>query len=616
MVPLATSFTFGQPTDVALDGNGNLFVSDLNGAVYEVLAASGYTTVNRLASSFAFSQPTGLSVDGSGNVFITDVGKNGVYEILAAGNYTTVNQLATGFAFKSLLGISVGASGNVFVADADFTNLFEILAPGYSTVLPLGGNLGSPWSVTVGPNGDLYVPDFGSPGFFPPSIQVIKRSRPPAFFFIPTTVGSTSIDSPKSLDFENSGNQPLVAIGYKLSDADFTFADGTGSAEPCSTETLTLPPGTQCGIGISFTPQASGQRMATLTLADNALNGNPATQTLQLSGTATLPPPQIGTLSANYGADYAIITLAGTNFGASQASSTITFNGAPAVPTAWSNTSITVTVPYHASTGNLVVTVGGKASNGVPFTVEPSPSITGISPASGPVGTLVTIIGQNLVDAEGHGTVYFSGLSLPILNPSSTGIQVVVPAGAATGAFNVHTNGVGNYSSTFTVTAPPQITTLSANYGADYAIIALTGANFGPSQGPSTVKFNGTPAVPTAWSNTSITVTVPYHASTGNLVVTVGGKASNGVPFTVEPSPSITGISPASGPPGTLVTVTGLNLVDAEGHGTVYFSGVSLPILNPSNTSIQVKVPAAATTGTFNVHTNGVGSYTPTFTVN
>ena len=327
------------------------------------------------------------------------------------------------------------------------------------------------------------------------------------------------------------------------------------------------------------------------------------------------PVPQITNLSANYGAPSATIILTGSNFGATQGTSIIAFNGVTATASAWSNTAITVSVPSLATTGNVVVTVAGQASNGIPFTVEPAPSITGISPASGPVGTTVTISGQNLLDAQNQGTVTFGGVSLPILNPSSTSLQVVVPAGAATGTFLVYTNGVGNYTSTFTVGVSPQITSVSANYGADYAIITLTGTNFGAPQGASTVTFNGTVATATAWSNTSITTSVPYQATTGNLVVTVNGQSSNGVPFTVEPSPSISGINPTSGPAGTMVTISGQNLVDAEGNGLVWFGGVSLSILNPSNTSLQVVIPTGAATGTFLVHTNGVGRYTSTFTV-
>ena len=169
----------------------------------------------------------------------------------------------------------------------------------------------------------------------------------------------------------------------------------------------------------------------------------------------------------------------------------------------------------------------------------------------------------------------FGGVSLSILNPSNTSLQVVIPTGTATGTFLVHTNGVGNSTSTFTVTVGPQITSLSANYGASGAIITLTGTNFGATQGTSTITFNGVTATASAWSNTAITVSVPSLATTGNVVVTVAGQASNGIPFTVEPAPSITGINPTSGPPGTTVTISGQNLLDAQNQETVSFGSIA-----------------------------------------
>ena len=68
--------------------------------------------------------------------------------------------------------------------------------------------------------------------------------------------------------------------------------------------------------------------------------------------------------------------------------------------------------------------------------------------------------------------------------------------------------------------------------------MTITGTNFGATQGTSTVTFNGTTATPTSWSATSIVVPVPAGATTGNVVVTVGGLASNGVSFTVTVPPT------------------------------------------------------------------------------
>ena len=73
----------------------------------------------------------------------------------------------------------------------------------------------------------------------------------------------------------------------------------------------------------------------------------------------------VGSLSPNSGAVGAAVTITGTNFGTTQGSSTVTFNGTAAAATSWSSTSVAVTVPAGATTGNVVVTVWGRASNGV-----------------------------------------------------------------------------------------------------------------------------------------------------------------------------------------------------------------------------------------------------------
>ncbi|PYU48185.1 MAG: hypothetical protein DMG48_21165, partial [Acidobacteria bacterium] len=84
--------------------------------------------------------------------------------------------------------------------------------------------------------------------------------------------------------------------------------------------------------------------------------------------------------------------------------------------------------------------------------------------------------------------------------------------------------------------SPASITSLNPTSGVLGTSVTITGANFGATQGTSTVKFNGIAATPTSWSATSIVVPVPTGATTGNVVVTVGGVASNGVSFTVSSS--------------------------------------------------------------------------------
>ena len=85
---------------------------------------------------------------------------------------------------------------------------------------------------------------------------------------------------------------------------------------------------------------------------------------------AALGAPSITGLTPATAPVDALVTIAGTNFGATQGTSTVTFNGTVAtVIVGWSDTSIVATVPSGAITGNVVVTVGGVGSNGKSFTV-------------------------------------------------------------------------------------------------------------------------------------------------------------------------------------------------------------------------------------------------------
>jgi hypothetical protein len=94
------------------------------------------------------------------------------------------------------------------------------------------------------------------------------------------------------------------------------------------------------------------------------------------NSSGTVPAPSIGGLNPTSGTVGSSVIITGTNFGATQGTSAVTFNGTVATVTSWSATSITATVPSGASTGNVVVTVGGQASNGVNFTVTGAQTVT------------------------------------------------------------------------------------------------------------------------------------------------------------------------------------------------------------------------------------------------
>src|SRR6266403_763164 len=87
------------------------------------------------------------------------------------------------------------------------------------------------------------------------------------------------------------------------------------------------------------------------------------------------------------------------------------------------------------------------------------PSITSLSPTSGPVGTSVTITGRNFGSPQGTSTVQFNGTTGTPTSWSATSIVVPVPSGATTGNVVVTVSGAASRGVSFTVV--PNITSLS-----------------------------------------------------------------------------------------------------------------------------------------------------------
>ena len=204
---------FYYPEGVAVDASGNVFVGDSNNnAVKEILAAGGYTTVNTLGSGFY--GPFGVAVDASGNVFVADRGNSAVKEILASGGYTTVNTLGSGFSYPC--GVAVDANDNVFVADQHNNAVKEILAAGgYTTVNTLGSGFYYPDGVAVDASDNVYVADAGN--------NAVKEILAAGGYTTVNTLGSgfsnpegVAVDANDNVyvaDFLNSAVKEILAAG-------------------------------------------------------------------------------------------------------------------------------------------------------------------------------------------------------------------------------------------------------------------------------------------------------------------------------------------------------------------------------------------------------------------
>lgn len=270
---------FVSPIAVALDGSGNVFVADSQ-YIKEILSSDGYTTVVTLASSFTFNEPEALAVDGSDNVFAVDYGTGALYEIPASGGYSTVSVLATGLAGPS--GVAVDGADNVFFTQAGLPSVYELLAVGgYATEDTLGGGLNNPGNVAVDGSGNVYVADFDNN-----AVKEVNLSSPPSLAFSTTLAGQTSANSPQTITVSNDGNQTLnfTAITYPQD-----FPDASPSTD-CSPST-TLGTDVTCTLTIDFSPLASSATAGvthlneSLVVADNDLTPS---QSDSLSGSESM----------------------------------------------------------------------------------------------------------------------------------------------------------------------------------------------------------------------------------------------------------------------------------------------------------------------------------------
>ena len=235
---------------------------------------------------------------------------------------------------------------------------------------------------------------------------------------------------------------------------------------------------------------------------------------------------------------------------------------------------------------------------------EPQSAITSFAPTSGFAGTQVTITGNNFSENISDVTVQFNGVNATVTSVSKTQIVVVAPSGVTTGKITITVAGHTLTTDTdFTLIPPPSITSFAPTSGFVGTQVTIAGSNFSENISDVTVQFNGVNATIISASKTQIVVSTPSGAITGKITVAVGGQSiTSTTDFTVlVPQQSITSFTPASGPVGTTVTVTGSGFSTKITDNIVKFNGVTATITAATATSLTVVVPAGALPGAISV---------------
>jgi hypothetical protein len=229
--------------------------------------------------------------------------------------------------------------------------------------------------------------------------------------------------------------------------------------------------------------------------------------------------------------------------------------------------------------------------------VSGQPTIAGFAPASGTIGSAVTITGTKFTGAQ---AVKFNGISAVFNVDSATQISATVPANATTGPISVTTPGGAATSATsFEIVTGPAITSFTPSSGSAGTSVIIIGANLA---GATSVSFGAVAATTfVVNSATQITVIVPAGTVSGKITVTTpSGTTTSAGTFTVTTAPVIAAFNPSAGAVGTSVTISGANFVNVNG---VAFNGVTAAYTVDSPSQITATVPAGASTGPLRITT-------------
>jgi hypothetical protein len=226
-------------------------------------------------------------------------------------------------------------------------------------------------------------------------------------------------------------------------------------------------------------------------------------------------PPAINSFSSTSGKTGDTITITGTYFTGATA---VAFGGIPAASfTVNSFTTITAVVANGAS-GNVTVTSPYGTGTLGGFTYYPPPTITSFTPATGGLGTGITITGTNFTGASRVliGSVPAASFTVQ----SASAITAVIDEGATGSIVVTALGGTATSADVFTF-PPPVITSFAPLTGMPGSTVTITGANFRSDKQANQVFFGASKATVTAASRTSLTVTVPTGATYEPIMVAV-----------------------------------------------------------------------------------------------
>jgi sugar lactone lactonase YvrE len=192
-----TAAAFNTPGSVALDGQQNVYVADINdnrirkitpAGLVNTLAGSGASNgpggyADGIGTTAKFNAPGGLAVDAQGNIYVADMANDRIRKVTPQGVVTTLAGSGTaGYAdgnaaiaqFSYPMGVVLDKLGDVYVGDAGNASIRMITPSGLVTTIAGNGAAGytdgngpvaqfnQPSGIAIDIQGNLYVGDYGN----------------------------------------------------------------------------------------------------------------------------------------------------------------------------------------------------------------------------------------------------------------------------------------------------------------------------------------------------------------------------------------------------------------------------------------------------------------------
>ena len=394
-----------SPGGIAVDAAGNVFVANSGPDISSILKITSTGTVSLLAGSstqgFAdgagaaaqFHGPAGLAVDANENVYVADSANDTIREISSSGQVTTIAGIAgtpgaadgpTSVAQLNLpTGVAVDSAGDVFVTDNQNQTIREISQGAVTTIAGYAGDSGtsdgwgpsarfeSPAGLSIDGNGDLFLADYLSD-----TIRECATTYP-----IPQGAPVVAA-SPESQTVAPGANVTLTATAFGNDTPTVAWqvsADNGATYQPISGATA---------VSYSFTAsaaEAGNLFEAVFTNSFGSVTSSPAT----LTEGKTQAGITLGDLSVGYDGAPQSVTVTTNPTGLS---TSVTYNGSTAVPTAIGTYAAvaTITDPNYqgTATGSFVIAKGvatvvlgnlNATYNGLPQAVTATTNPTGLS---------------------------------------------------------------------------------------------------------------------------------------------------------------------------------------------------------------------------------------------